>query len=644
MCGIIALVSHRGPVDRLALDRGLDAIAHRGPDGRGTWLATDGAAALGHTRLAIIDLEGGAQPLFDEGRRRVLVANGEIYDHDRLLDALGARGHALGTRSDSETILHLFEEHGPEALPLLRGELAFVLWDTETRTLTAVRDRFGIKPLFYAVHAGVLRLASEVKALFAAGHPARWSDEGVFQALHLSGHADRTLYDGVFQVPPGHRLTWHAGEITLSRYWDADFARSPITCGLTEAELIHETGRRLEEAIRLRLRADVPVACYLSGGIDSSSVLGFANLRLLGGAARKVAAFTVCFEHPEFDEDDVAAEMAAYAGADYHPVRVTNRDFADVFEDAVAAGEGFQYNGHAPARFLLSRAVSAAGFKVAMGGEGADEVFLGYHFAERAVARSLDDHTPGPLDPRTLWRLANRLRATSPAQRDLAGISPLLALVTRIVGFPDDLLAGLVAQATRLRSLVAPEFLQRFHGRDAHRELLQRFEWRDQILGREPARQLVYLWLRSIFPNYVLAGERLDMAHGVELRLPFLDHHLFEFAARLPAKRLHRGGRNKYLLRQTAQPYVTERVAAGAKRPFFAPPSSLYPGNPLTALILDHLHSDGFAGIPFFDAGAVRRLVDSTRRLPDAERAAYDPLFYLLGSAAVLHRRFGLAG
>ena len=635
MCGILALVSSRRPIERAALERGLKRLAHRGPDGQGSWWSPRGRAALGHTRLSIIDLEGGQQPIVSESGDLVLSANGEFYEHDRLLRALEARGHRLATRSDSEVALHLYEEMGPDALRLLRGEFAFVIWDEREQSLFAARDRFGIKPLFYAERGGGLMVASEVKALLAAGHPARWDRAGMFQSLNFTMHQDRTLFEGIRQVPPGHTLTWRDGRVTLTRYWDADFPlQGAPRPEVTDEELIHEVGRGLEEAIRLRLRSDVPVGCYLSGGVDSSSVLGLANL----GLGHRLGAFTIAFEHPDFDEDPIASAMARRAGSDYHPIRVTQADFAEVFMDAVESCEGIQYNGHAPARYILSREVKRADYKVVLGGEGADELFLGYHFAQQALAYS----TRPPDRLAALRAGARLLRPPTASQRFVADVSPLMALASRLIGFPDDLLEGLVGRFKQLRRMIAPSFLHAFKGRDPYREFLGRFDWRGQVLGREPVRQVIYLWLKSVFPNYVLGAERMDMAHAVELRLPFLDHHLFTQVTRIPARRLFRDGQNKHLLRRTVRPYVTQDVYDGAKQPFFAPPSTLFEGNPLTGLILDLLHSEDFTALPFFDAAEVRRWLATLPSLPAEERAAMDPVLYMLASTTVLARRYRL--
>src|SRR5262249_40870921 len=277
MCGIVALWSPRQPIDPQALERATQRLHHRGPDGRRHWIAAHRRVGLGHARLSIIDLHTGDQPIANEDGRLHIVVNGEFYDYERVQGELERSGHRLRTRSDSEIALHLYEELGTQCLHRLRGEFAFVLWDEPNQTLVAARDRFGIKPLYYAERDGGLALASEAKALFAAGVPARWSPAGFVQATTLLvPEQDSSLFDGVRQVPPGHYLLATPGGVRLVRYWDFDYPGAEAGPPRSDAEYAEAFCHELDEAVRIRLRADVPVGCYLSGGIDSCAVLGLA--------------------------------------------------------------------------------------------------------------------------------------------------------------------------------------------------------------------------------------------------------------------------------------------------------------------------------------------------------------------------------
>lgn len=634
MCGIVALFSPGKPIARESLARATERLDHRGPDDRHHWTAPHGRVGLGHTRLSIIDLVTGAQPIASEDGRLRIVVNGEFYDHERIRRDLEARGHRFSTRSDSEIALHLYEETGAGCLEQLRGEFAFVIWDEEEQTLFAARDRFGIKPLFYARVGGTLYLASEVKALFAAGVPAGWDRESMFQSLFLCADQDRSLFKEVRQVPPGHHLTARSESLRLSCYWDINYPRASDETNQSEEECVEQLRALLGEAVRLRMRADVPVGCYVSGGVDSSSVLGLASAHANG----KVAAFTVAFDHPDYDESESARRTAAYAGADFWPVLVTATDSAESFTEAVRQGEMIHYNAHGAARFRLSRAVRRAGYKVVLLGEGADELFAGYDFSRQALLAS-----GGHAGPSKWVRLlARMMRPRNPTERRIARTSPWLARICRVLDFPPALLDYVAEKFDLLRRLASTDFLQTFPRRDPYREFLKQFDWRGNLFGREPAKQILYLWMKSLFVNYVLAGERLDMAHAVEGRLPFLDHKLFEFARALPASLLARDGRQKYILREAVKPFVTDEVYRGAKQPFFAPPTTLRVGNPMYELLQDLLRSRVFSSVPFFDQSSVIGLLDELPDMDDATRTAMDPVIFMMASTCVLQDYYGL--
>jgi asparagine synthase (glutamine-hydrolysing) len=379
MCGIIAIHSALEPITAAALGEALPLLTHRGPDGQRTWVSDDGQVGLGHTRLSIIDLTTGDQPIASEDERLRIVVNGEFYDFERTQRDLEGRGHRLRTRSDSEIALHLYEDHGTDCLRHLRGEFALALWDGREGRLFAARDRFGIKPLYYAQRGGVLYLASEAKALFAAGIPARWDRTAFFRAIHhYAPPPDRSLFEGVYQVPAGHYLIASGDRIQLVRYWDFDYPKAEdrrTSC--SDAEYAERFREAMDEAVRLRLRADVPVGCYLSGGLDSCAVLGLAAAH----RSDPIRAFTLSFDRPEYDETAIAREMAELANAEFHPIPITQTELADHFAEAVAHAETIAINAHGVAKYLLSRAVRDAGYKVVLTGEGSDEILAGYpHF------------------------------------------------------------------------------------------------------------------------------------------------------------------------------------------------------------------------------------------------------------------------
>ena len=341
-------------------------------------------------------------------------------------------------------------------------------------------------------------------------------------------------------MPPGHYLLASGGEVRLARYWDFDYPAADEARPMRpDAAYAEEFGRALDEAVRLRLRADVPVACYLSGGLDSCAVLGLAARHHAG----PIRAFTLTFDRPDYDEGAIAREMAEHAGADFCPVPVAQDDLADHFADAVAQAEALLLNAHGVAKYLLSRAVRAAGYKVVLTGEGADEVLAGYpHFR-----RDLLLHGAGDRDEAAVRPLLEALRTSNPASRGLLlpdGEAASLAGVREALGFAPTWLEANATIARKLRDLYAADFAAEVAGRDAGRELLAGLDVPGQLAGRDPVAQSQYLWSKVVLPNYVLTvlGDRMEMAHSVEGRVPFLDHPFVELARGLPADAEDPGG------------------------------------------------------------------------------------------------------
>ncbi len=632
MCGLTAIMSRGGAWSHEALERATNTLNHRGPDGRGTWVGPGGRIGLGHTRLSVIGLENGAQPIASEDGRLHLTANGEFYDFESLRSDLVKRGHVFATGSDSEIALHLYEEQGRACVESLRGEFAFVLWDDNLQMLWAVRDRFGIKPLYYAETGGVLYLASEVKALLAAGVPPAWDEETVGQQIFACFDTERTLFSGVKQVPPGYGLVAREGALRLERYWDVEYPIESSGTDWDPTSCVDQVRHRLEESIRLRMRADVPVGCLLSGGLDSSALLGMASR----GSVRP-RAFTISFDHANYDEEPVARRTARHLRTGYEAVSVSQGDCADRFADAVWHAEAIQANAHGVARYILSGEIRRAGYKTVLAGEGADELFAGYEFCRPALLR-------GPRRPVLDWLRIGLalLGAHSPAERQVALVSPWLVRISRILGLSNEVMEALGGKLGTLRGLLARDFRERIAGRDPYRVFFNQFDYRKQLAGREPVKKVLYLWLKSLFAGYNLAAERVDMAHGVEVRLPYLDHRFFEFGSRIPSRLLAWDGRPKYPLREAARPFLTEEVYTGSKKPFLAPPATLNPGNRLYEMCQDTLRGPGMRESPFFDHGQVAALLDSLPGMEESERSTLDPLIMALTSLCVLQERYGL--
>jgi asparagine synthase (glutamine-hydrolysing) len=641
MCGIVAMYSPRGAISSTDLELATRRLTHRGPDGQRSWVSEDRRVGLGHARLSIIDLATGDQPIASEDETLWIVVNGEFYDFERAQRELEGRGHRLRTRSDSEIALHLYEDLGTDCLHRLRGEFAFALWDGPNDTLFAARDRFGIKPLYYAQHAGTLYLASEIKALLSAGVPARWDRGTFYQANHfLVTPQDRTLFEGISQVPPGHFLVATGGHVRLIRYWDFDYPTSDdAQPGGPDGEYAERFRQALDEAVRLRLRADVPVGCYLSGGIDSCAVLGLAAAH----RSDPIRAFTLTFDRADYDEGAIAREMAAHAGADFHPIPIRQSDLADHFAEATWQAETLCFNAHGVAKYLLSRSVRDAGYKVVLTGEGSDEILAGYP----PFRRDMLLHDTRGQDAEEVRRLLEQLQASNPVSRGLLlpeGEALPLASVQSTLGFVPSWLEANATAAFRLRGLFAPEFAEEYAARDPYRVFLNGLDVSGQLAAREPVNQSLYLWSKAMLPSYVLAvlGDRMEMAHSVEGRLPFLDHRVVELVRDLPVAQKIRGMTEKYVLREAARPVLTATVYGRHKHPFLTPPAALSPGGRLHELVQETLRGSALASLPFYDRAKVIALLDGLPALSDEARTALDPVLMILLSACTLHERYKL--
>jgi asparagine synthase (glutamine-hydrolysing) len=641
MCGIVAIYDPNGQVQPDSLARATARLHHRGPDAQRQWIAPHGRIGLGHARLSIIDLVTGDQPIANEDGQRRIIVNGELYDFDRIRRELELGGHRFRTGSDSEIALHLYEDLGPRCLHRLRGEYALVLWDETRQELFAARDRFGIKPLFFAWHRGALYLASEVKALFAAGVPARWSREGLFDAAVMGMAPTDTLFDGVSQVPPGHYLVAGPTGMQLCRYWDFSYPETeslaPVRTDADWAEELHAT---LDEAVRLRLRADVPVGCYLSGGLDSCSVIGLAARHL----SQPIRAFTLAFEDAAYDEAPIAREMAARANAEFYPIPIRQADLADHFADAAWNAEALFINAHGVAKYVLSRAVRDAGYKVVLTGEGSDEILAGYpHFRRDMLL--YDSAGQDPAVVRTLLAELEQNNAVSRGMLLPDGDSAPLDAVRSALGFVPSWMEAGGGRLFKMQALWSADARARLDGRAAFGALIEKLPIRDRLAGRAPVNQALYLWAKTVLPNYILTvlGDRMEMAHSVEGRVPFLDHEVVELISRMPVHLKIRGMTEKFVLREAARPVLTDTVYRRQKHPFLSPPATLNPHDRLHQMVHDTLRGSGLDYLPFVDRRKVARMLDGLSGLDPGEQVSIDQILMILLSGCVLGERLGLA-
>lgn len=562
MCGIsgLARIDPAAPVEREIVARMNGALVHRGPDGEGTHLGQ--GIGLGVRRLAIVDLETGDQPIVNEDGTVVVVCNGEIYNHVELRRELEAAGHRFRTRSDVEPIVHLYEDLGLDFVERLRGMFALAVWDARRRRLVLARDRTGIKPLVYAETPEGLAFASEAKAILAAGLVEPRLDPAGVGSLFTWGfvRTPATMFEGILRLPPGCRLVYRNGRARVDRYWRISFPGRDRP-RRSDAAWIEGLGERLRESVRLHLRSDVPVGVWLSGGLDSSAVSSLAS----GFAAHLVPALSLEFEDPRLDEVGGVSTLADGSDAfAERRVRCRAADFAR-YPFAIWHAEEPTTTGIEIPRHVLARETSRD-VKVVLAGEGADEVLGGYWWFRlqklfapwsrlpRKVRRGL---VRGPVSAR--WPWAARLFA-GPGElgeeRYRAMIAPLRSIGPHEVLSPDLL---------RRAREPGPSLVEGTLGAGSGRS----FE------------RLQALELAIRLPDFVTHKlDRTSMAHGVEVRVPFLDPEIVEYCAAMPPRLKMRGMTEKYALREAMRGTLPEAIRTRPKRGLAAPYREWLRGSP----------------------------------------------------------------
>lgn len=599
MCGIGGIVrpGTHVPVDEAALLRMARALRHRGPDGFG--LLLDEGAGLVSSRLAIFDLHRAWQPLAGRRAGNALVYNGEVYNHPELRAELARAGESFETTSDTEVVLRLLERNGLDALDRLNGQFALAWWEQSRRRLTLVRDRFGVRPLHYAQLAdGTLVFGSEAKALFASGEVVPRPDlDGIDDVFTLWGvRPPGSAFADVSQVPAGGVVVWEQGRITAQRRWWAPRFHHEAPPGEDLEEL-------LRDSVRLRLRADVPVGTYLSGGLDSSLLTALAQQETDG----ELRTFSVAFSDHRYDERAEQEQVAAAIGTRHVVVEVGDDEIAGAFPDAVDHAETPMIRTAPIPLMLLARAVREHGITVVATGEGADELFLGYDLFKEVELRDLAGR-----DPERAARLLDELYTYlgSAARR-----GPAFTRFVLETGAGDPLLGShltRVAATATVRSLYRPEVLESVAERSLERlraGLPAGFErW-----GRLD--RASFLEITTLLETYLLAtqGDRVSMASGVEGRYPFLDHRVFAHAASLPDTAKLDGFNDKRPLRRLAAELLPESIAARPKQPYRAPAVAPFFAAGAPAWVDEAISPEALAETGIWDPARVEGLVRRCR-------------------------------
>jgi asparagine synthase (glutamine-hydrolysing) len=565
MCGICGIAAPkrlpRG-IDEARLIRMRDALTHRGPDEAGIFM--NGSVGLGHRRLSIVDLSGGKQPMTNEDGTIQIIFNGEIYNHGDLRPGLEARGHRYASASDTETIIHLYEERGARAVEELRGMFAFAIWDQNQHRLLLARDRLGVKPLYYHLtDEGVIYFASEIKALLEAGGVRPELNYNVLAdyAANRYTSGEETMFCGVKRLMPGHTLVWSEGQVKIERYWDLSFAKSEEQ--LSEAQYTEQFSELFNESVRLRLMADVPLGMFLSGGIDSSAIVA-AMSRMV---QEPIKTFSVAFAEREANELGYARKVAEAFGTDHHEIVVSPEQFFDALPALVyQEDEPIAHPSSLPLYFVSK--LASRHVKVVLTGEGSDELLAGYGkyrttMFNLGLGRAYHQFAPQSLRLAVKQTIA-RMPDGSALKRKLA--RSFLSLAPSIEEIYFDNFS--VFSSRQQPSLFSGQTLERMQERHPYKHSLEHLNGSDAEALLD---KLLATDLKTYLHELLMKQDQMSMAASIESRVPFLDHKLVEFAARLPVSMKIKGLTTKYILRQAMRNHLPKEILTRRKMGFPVP-------------------------------------------------------------------------
>jgi asparagine synthase (glutamine-hydrolysing) len=569
MCGIAGIVAIR-PLNREMHEcaiRMRDVMTHRGPDGVGLWADTH--AILAHVRLSIVDLAGGQQPLSNENARIWVAYNGEIYNHRDVRTNLESAGHRYSTRSDTETIVHAYEEWGDDCVHRFRGMFAFGLWDAPRRRLLLVRDRLGVKPLYWAQAGDILVFASEIKSILASNLVEARPNTAVLSEVLATRYTSgtETLFEGIHKLLPGHRLVFEDGRVRVQQYWDLPLeGPDPELECLDDDALVERFRSLLQESVRLRLMADVPLGAFLSGGIDSTAVAALMAREM----DRPVQTFSVAFADRAFSELEYARQAAHAIGADNHEIVVSEDDFFGALPRLIwHEDEPIAHPSSVPLHFVS--ALARRHVKVVLTGEGSDELLAGYGKYPRAL---LNWNAAGLYErwipPAVRSRVASSIVPRLPGRVGRMARRSFLALPRNPADMFFDSFAGvpLGVQRTVLHPSLArgdayTPSLEYFHRANGTSGLLDR---------------LLYTDMKTYLVELLMKQDQMSMSMSIESRVPFLDHKLVEFATRLPHRMKLNGFTTKRILREAVKDLIPRAILTRPKMGFPVPFSNWVKG------------------------------------------------------------------
>ena len=567
MCGIAGICNLTGPegVNPDTLRRMVGVLNHRGPDETGLYL--DDHIGLGHARLSIIDLAGGTQPIHNEDKSLWIVYNGETYNYPDLRSQLQHKGHRFYTNTDTEVILHLYEQYGTDCLSRLNGQFALAIWDVKKKELFLARDRVGIRPLYYTVMNNALIFTSEIKSIFMNREVPRQIDPVAMDQIFTfwTTLSPRTVFKDIYELPPGHFMKVSGGKVSLKKYWDLPFQPRSEQLDLAPAEICEHLRELLLDAVKIRLRADVPVGCYLSGGLDSSAVTAL----VVRNFNRDVRTFGIRFQQEGFDEGEHQDRMVSFLNANHSEIRATNEKIGASLPDCIRHCEKPLLRTAPIPLFLLSELVNQSGLKVVLTGEGADEVFGGYNiFREAKIRRFWSRYPDSQRRAELIGRLYPYIFDNPRLRRSLQSF-----FARGLENADDPLFSHMIrwANTSKIKTFFCADLREAIGDYDGYEHLKENlpadYESWDSLSRAQ------YLETAIFLSNYLLSsqGDRVAMAHSVEIRLPYLDPRLMEFMGRVPAKWKIMGLNEKHILKKVFENILPNEIVRRPKHPYRAP-------------------------------------------------------------------------
>lgn len=612
MCGIAGIIRRNGGrVDQTLLQRMISMVDHRGPDAAGFHVA--GPVGLAHARLSIIDIGGGHQPMHNEDKTVWIVFNGEIFNYLELRRDLIEKGYRFQTQSDTEVIVHLYEEKGKECVHDLNGQWAFAIWDSKRESLFLSRDRLGVRPMFYAKTCDGFIFGSEIKSLFMVPAVSRAIDIQALDQMFTFWVTlpPRTIFEGVSELPPGHSLLLKGDDLRVEQYWELDY--KPSEKWRNEADAKEELLALLKDATRIRLRSDVPVGAYLSGGLDSTVIA--ALVRQLGKGHLKT--FSITFDDKEFDESNFQNEASTFLQTDHQSVRCSPQDIGRVFPKVIWHAEKPVLRTAPAPMFLLSKLVQQQGYKVVLTGEGSDEVLGGYDiFKEAKIRRFWAKYPESNFRSILLRRLYPYMKGLQ-SQSD-AYLRAFFHVSKEDIGSPFFSHLPRWDTTSKLKMFFSKDTAESVKASNPTgllESLLPKryMEW-------DTFSQSQYLEAAYLLPGYILSsqGDRMAMAHSIEGRYPFLDYRIVEFSLRLPSQLKMKVLNEKYLLKAAAGGLIPLTIKNRHKQPYRAPDSRSFLSHPKGGKLLDYVEESlaprSIRAGGVFDPVAVGKLVTKARQ------------------------------